>query len=79
LFYGRTRHRLDVGFDEALRKETEKAAGQLHELIGSGTTPKQVYTKKCKSCSLVDRCLPQVLGKKRSVRSYLAQMLEEEQ
>ncbi len=43
LFYGKTRHRLDVEFDEALRKETEKAAGQLHELIGSGITPKPVY------------------------------------
>ena len=79
LFYGRTRHRLDVGFDEALREETEKAAGQLHELIGSGKTPKPVYNaKKCKSCSLMDRCLPQVLRKKRSVRGYLTQMLEEE-
>jgi CRISPR-associated exonuclease Cas4 len=78
LFYGRTRHRLDVGFDEALRKETEEAAAQLHELIGSGTTPKPVYTKKCKNCSLMDRCLPQVLRKKSSVGSYLAKMLEEE-
>jgi CRISPR-associated exonuclease Cas4 len=79
IFYGRTRHRLDVEFDEALRKETESAAGQLHELIGSGITPKPVYnTKKCKSCSLMDRCLPQVLRKKRSVRGYLTQMLEED-
>ena len=78
LFYGRTRHRLDVVFDEALRKDTEKAAGQLHELIGSGITPKPVYSaKKCKRCSLMDRCLPQVLRKKRSVRGYLTQMLEE--
>ena len=79
IFYGRTRHRLDVGFEEALRMETEKAAGRLHELIGSGSTPPPVYTKKCKSCSLMDRCLPQVLRKKKSVRSYLTQMLEEEQ
>lgn len=79
LFYGKTRHRLDVEFDEALRKETEKAAGQLHELIGSGITPKPVYTKKCKSCSLMDRCLPHVLRKKRSVLSYLNQMVEEDQ
>ena len=79
IFYGKTRHRLDVEFDEALREETEKAAGQLHELIGSGITPKPVYnTKKCKSCSLMDRCLPQVLRKKRSVRGYLTQMVEED-
>ncbi len=78
LFYGRTRHRLEVAFDEALREATEKAAGQVHELIGSGNTPKPVYTKKCKSCSLIERCLPQALCKKRSVKSYLTQVLEEE-
>jgi CRISPR-associated exonuclease Cas4 len=79
LFYGRTRHRLDVEFNEAIRAETEKAAEHLHGLIASGITPKPVYTKKCESCSLMDRCLPQALRKKRTVRSYLAQMLEEEQ
>ncbi len=79
IFYGRTRHRLDVEFDEALREETERAAGQLHELIGSGITPKPVYNpEKCRSCSLMDRCLPQVLRKKKSVRGYLTQMLEED-
>ena len=78
IFYGKTRHRLNVGFDETLRKETERVAGQLHELIGSGLTPGPVYSKKCKSCSLMDRCLPQVLRKKRSVRGYLTQMLEED-
>jgi CRISPR-associated exonuclease Cas4 len=78
VFYGRTRHRLDVEFDGALRGETEKSAEKLHELIGSGVTPKPLYTKKCKSCSLMDRCLPRVLRKKRSVQAYLAQALEEE-
>jgi len=79
IFYGRTRHRLDVGFNDALRRETERAAEKLHELIESGTTPKAEYAKKCKSCSLTDRCLPQVLRRRRSVRGYLAQMLGEEQ
>jgi CRISPR-associated exonuclease Cas4 len=78
IFYGRTRHRLDVEFVKVLRVETEKAAERLHELIGSGSTPKPVYTKKCKSCSLMDQCLPQVLHKKRSVSAYLTQVREEE-
>jgi CRISPR-associated exonuclease Cas4 len=78
IFYGRTRHRLEVLFDNALREETEKATRQAHELIKSGITPKPVYTKKCKGCSLIDRCLPQALHKKRSVHGYLKQVLEEE-
>jgi CRISPR-associated exonuclease Cas4 len=76
IFYGRTRHRLDVEFDEELRSGTERAAERLHGLIVSEITPKPVYTKKCKSCSLMDRCLPKVILKKRSVQGYLAQMLE---
>lgn len=78
LFYGKTRHRLEVEFTEVLREQTLRAAVRLHALIGAGITPKPVYSKKCKSCSLVDQCLPQVLHKKRSVASYLAQVLEGE-
>lgn len=78
LFYGRTRHRLDVGFDEELRVTTQKAAEKLHSLISKGSTPQAVYTKKCKNCSLLDRCLPQVFRKQRSALGYLNRMLREE-
>ena len=77
IFYGRTRHRLDVEFDEALREETERIAKQAHELIGAGQTPKPVYEKKCKSCSLIDQCLPNVIQKERSVKKYLTQAVNE--
>ena len=74
LFYGQTRHRLDVKFDSALRKETEAAAVRLHELIASGVTPKAEYSKKCERCSLVDLCLPKVSSK---ASNYLLKVLEE--
>ena len=75
LFYGETRHRHDVEFDTALRQETEKAAVRLRELIASGTTPPPVYSAKCKKCSLVELCLPQVNKK---VSNYLLKVIEEE-
>lgn len=68
LFYGRTRRREEVVFDEDLRLETENAAKKVHDLIESGVTPKPEYGKKCKKCSLFDLCLPNV-GKK--VSNYL--------
>lgn len=77
IFYGRTRRRLEVDFDGSLRGQTEKTAARLHELIESGVTPKPDYTKKCKSCSLVDLCLPQAIRKRVSVAGYLDRMLEE--
>jgi CRISPR-associated exonuclease Cas4 len=77
MFYGRTRRRLEVDFDESLRSETEKAAAQLHDLIESGITPKPVFSKKCKNCSLIDLCLPQAVRKKGTVAGYLERMLAE--
>lgn len=74
LFYGQTRHRLDVKFDSALRKETEVASVRLHELIASGITPKAEYSIKCEKCSLVELCLPKVSSK---ASSYLSKVLEE--
>ncbi len=77
IFYGKTRHRLDVEFDETLRKEVEEAARKAHVLIESGVTPKPVYDKKCERCSLVNQCLPKASGKKASVENYLAQARRE--
>ncbi|HOM69627.1 MAG TPA: CRISPR-associated protein Cas4 [Smithellaceae bacterium] len=77
LFYGKTRRRLDVEFDEALRRETQGVAQKAHELIESGQTPKPVYAKRCESCSLIAACMPKTIQKKRSVDSYLKRMLDE--
>jgi len=77
IFYGRTRRRLEVAFDERLRRETEETAKRTHELIGSGQTPKPVYAKCCESCSLVSECLPKPIQKRRSVKSYIARILNE--
>lgn len=76
IFYGKTRHRLDVTFDEQLRKETEDMARRLHDFIRAGITPKPQYSKKCQSCSLLDICVPRASGGKSAVRDYLKEMLE---
>jgi CRISPR-associated exonuclease Cas4 len=77
IFYGKTRRRHDVVFDEALRRETFDAAGMTRELLASGKTPKPTYEKRCESCSLITVCLPKAIQKKRTVESYLKRMLEE--
>ncbi len=77
LFYGRTRHRLDVVFDESLHSETEGIALRTHELIASGQTPPPVYSKRCDRCSLVEICLPKTMLKKRSVKGYISRMVNE--
>jgi CRISPR-associated exonuclease Cas4 len=77
LFYGQTRRRFDVVFDEALRRETEETARLAHALIASGRTPPPVYEKRCESCSLMADCLPKTIQKRRSVKNYLVRILGE--
>jgi CRISPR-associated exonuclease Cas4 len=76
IFYGRTRRRLDVTFDEKLRQETEETAKRAHQLITSGKTPPPFYEKRCERCSLIEECIPKTIGKKSSVRRYLARMID---
>lgn len=77
LFYGEIRHRLDVVFDEALRRETEEIARRTHDLIESAQTPPPIYEKRCESCSLIAECLPKTIQKRRSVGSYISKILKE--
>ena len=77
LFYGRTRHRLDVVFNDSLRKETEDMALKTRELIASGETPPPVYAKRCEQCSLIEVCLPRTVQKKRTVKGYISRMVRE--
>jgi CRISPR-associated exonuclease Cas4 len=76
IFYGRTRRRLDVSFDDDLRRRTEETTERAHQLIASGITPPPVYEKRCERCSLIGECLPKTIGKKSSVKRYLARMSE---
>jgi len=76
LFYGKTRRRQDVVFDHSLRLETENATKRLHTLFESGNTPCPVYSKKCDACSFVNLCLPKVLARKKTVKTYLTEIIE---
>jgi CRISPR-associated exonuclease Cas4 len=76
LFYGRTRRRFDVLFDDSLRIEVHETAKHVHELITSGVTPPPVYEKRCESCSLIGECMPRNIGKHPSVKRYLKRMIE---
>jgi len=67
LYYGQTRHRFDVPFDNALRQRTRDTIAQLHALLGSGQTPPASYEKsKCDRCSLIGLCMPKQLRPRRT-------------
>lgn len=74
LFYGRTRRRQEVTFDEPLRQLTIETIDRLHKLIRSRRTPAAVYEKqKCERCSLRYLCLPEA---GRSAQAYLRRSIQ---
>lgn len=75
LFYGTTRRRLDVAFDDTLRAVVEAGAFRLHALVTSGITPHAVRAPKCDSCSLLHLCLPDALAAARPASRYVERSL----
>ena len=73
-FYGEERRRHPVAFHAALRAETERCAAAAHELLKSGHTPPPVPDKRCKNCSLNDRCLPDALSQR--LASYYQRLVK---
>lgn len=71
LYYGETRHRYEVEFTANLRILVENYAKRMHELFEKGLSPPPVYKAHCKSCSLLDICLPKNLEGLHSVEEYL--------
>ncbi|RMH89067.1 CRISPR-associated protein Cas4 [Lysobacter pythonis] len=76
LFYGQTRRRKDVEFDESLRSLTRETIRKTRIMRDAGKTPSASYDpKRCDACSLLDLCQPKLLSG-HPVASWLARQLE---
>lgn len=76
LFYGETRHRTKVLFDQQLRGKVVVLAEQMHDLFAKQCTPPAtISNKNCKSCSLVDVCIPKLTAKQSNVSNYIKKYL----
>lgn len=69
LFYGKTKHRMEVAFDTDLRRLVEVTADRARELLERRETPVARREPKCASCSLLDVCKPGAPS--RSARRFL--------
>lgn len=78
LFYGQSRRREEVYFDEALRKHVGLICKEMHQLMESGITPKAPKGCRCRLCSLVNYCQPEWTIKHRSVKAYIEKVLQGE-
>jgi len=78
LFYGKTRRRRVVAIDAELRALTIGTIEAVRALVRDGRTPPARYeTRRCDSCSLIDDCRPQMLGRHASAKAWFEAQLED--
>jgi CRISPR-associated exonuclease Cas4 len=74
LFYGQTRRRVAVPIDERLRGVVQRSAARFREIMENHLTPRAIREKKCDTCSLLEVCLPDAMGR-RSARDFVRRQL----
>lgn len=78
LFYGKTRRRLVVSMDTALREQTRETIKSVQDLLSKGVIPsypsEALIKVLCPCCSLVNVCLPQT--SQVSASRYLQALME---
>ncbi len=62
LFYGEKKRRLDVELTPELRAKTVAAAERFHQLVHESRLPAPVADRRCKRCSLMELCMPQLVA-----------------
>lgn len=60
LFYGETRRRERVELDSFLRTHVRELSARMHELFSKGETPVLARGARCRRCSLLEACLPEI-------------------
>lgn len=76
LYYGETRHRVQVELTTELRTLVQDMVDEMHNYFTRGYTPKVKTSKACRSCSLADVCLPVLQEKVIAASKYIQQQIE---
>ena len=77
LYYGETRHRVEIELTATLRSLVKDMSDEMHNYFSRGYTPKVKTHKGCRSCSLADICLPVLNEKVIAASKYIKQSIEE--
>lgn len=76
LYYGETRHRVEVELTAELRDLVREMSEEMHAYFQRGYTPRVKSSKACRSCSLADICLPTLQEKVIPASKYIQQQIE---
>ena len=78
LFYGTTKRRKTVLFNNALRERTEEVALAVTAMLEKGDTPPPKILPCCEACSLQKYCIPRAVAHRKTASSYIAALCEGE-
>ena len=74
IFYLSSHRRQTVVLDEPLRQLVRETAKELHRIRKALSVPTARHSEKCRRCSLLEYCMPDV---RQSARAYCQQLAEE--
>lgn len=75
-FYNEIKHRVEVPLTSTEKKRVKLVFDEMHKYYKQKFTPKVKTGPFCKSCSLQNICLPDLMNK-RSVKSYIEGKIQE--
>ncbi|MEQ6388196.1 CRISPR-associated protein Cas4 [Bacillaceae bacterium S4-13-58] len=75
-FYNEIKHRVEVPLTSKEKQRVKLVFGEMHKYYNLKFTPKVKTGSFCKSCSLINICLPDLMNK-RSVNSYIEGKIKE--
>jgi CRISPR-associated exonuclease Cas4 len=74
IYHHGSRRRREVVFDDELRQRVVEAVADIRQMLATGVLPPAVNDARCKHCSLIDSCLPSVIGESGRVRALQASL-----
>lgn len=76
IFYNEIKHRMEVTITTGKKNKVRGIVAEMHDYYERQYTPKVKIGSFCKSCSLQNICLPNLINK-RSVKSYIEGKIKE--
>ncbi len=76
IFHHASRLRREVVFDDSLRRRTLAIVEEIRRMQRSDDLPPAVNDARCRNCSLIDACLPAVLGESARLRGLQGSLFQ---
>ena len=79
IYHHGSRRRREVVFDDPLRRRVEEAVAAVRELLSLSQLPPPPNDARCRKCSLLESCLPTVVGNPATTHSVIDSLFRAEE